>query len=173
MRPVTFTTNKHFIPVGNKPLIHYPIESIAAAGIREIAITYNPGQLEFAKKFLGTGSKWKVKLTYVLQEKPAGLANIFQVCEDWLASSPFVLHLGDNIFTSGIKEPLDYFIKHKPDGLVVMLEHPENTRLGVPYFNKKGRLIRYVEKPKKPPHKFAIPGLYFLNKNSFKCFNVE
>lgn len=170
MRPLTFSQNKHFIPIANKPLILYPVETVAAAGIKEIAITYNPGGLEEAKNLLGNGSRWGVSFTYVLQEEPKGLANIAQVCQDFLKGEAFVLHLGDNIFVEGIKEAIDYFLKEKPNGLVTMVHHPDNTRLGVPYFDKDGRLLKYVEKPTNPPHDFAIPGLYFADSNFFKSF---
>ncbi|MGD8744190.1 MAG: glucose-1-phosphate thymidylyltransferase [Candidatus Woesebacteria bacterium] len=170
MQPLTFSTNKHFIPVANKPLIFYPIEAIAEVGIKDVAVTYNPGWLKYVKKILGTGRKWGLKFTYVLQEKPLGLANIFQVCEDYLDGDRFVMHLGDNIFTEGIGELTRYFLKEKPNGLVAKVHHPENTRMGVPYFDRKGRLKKYVEKPKNPPHDYAIPGIYFFDKNVFKCF---
>jgi len=122
------------------------------------------------KKELGSGKKWGVRFDYVLQEKPLGLANIYQVCEKALAGESFVAHLGDNIFTEGIKEAVDYFEREKPNGLVTMVHHSENRRLGVPYFDRKGRLKKYVEKPKNPPHDFAIPGLYFMDSNGFKVF---
>ena len=170
MQPLTFSTNKHFIPIANKPLIYYPIEAIADAGIREVAVTYNPGGLELAQFFLGDGSRWGLKFTYVLQEKPLGLANIFEVCEEFLRGDPFLMHLGDNIFTEGIKPYVEYFEKNKPNGLLTMIKHPENVRLGVPVFDKKGRLIDYLEKPQKPPNKFGVPGLYFFDKNVFRCF---
>jgi len=170
MRPVTFTANKHFIPVGNKPLIFYPVETIAQAGITEIAITYNPGQIDYAKEKLGDGSRWGVKFTFIEQPEPIGLANVVEVCEKWLRNDPFVYHLGDNIFVDGIADIVNYFEKEKPDGLVTMLHHAENKRMGVPYFDKNNRLIKYVEKPTQPPHDFAVPGLYFGNKNFFKAF---
>ncbi len=170
MQPITFSNNKHFIPVANKPLIFYPIETIAKVGIKEIAITYNPGWLKIVKSYLGDGSKWGVKFSYILQEKPKGLANIFQVCQDWLKGEPFLLHLGDNIFADGIQDQVNHFLSAKPVAMVTMVQHPENSRLGVPYFDKKGRLIKYVEKPKHPPHKFAIPGLYFFTDKVFESF---
>lgn len=170
MRPVTFTANKHFIPIGNKPLIFYPIETIQKSGIKKVAITYNPGQLEFAQSLLGSGAKWGLEFTYIEQPNPIGLANIIEVCEKWIGTDQFVLHLGDNIYLDGIHEAVSYFKKNKPDGLVLMLHHNENTRLGVPYFNKNNRLTQYVEKPTHPPHDFAIPGLYFGNKNFFKAY---
>lgn len=170
MQPITFSANKHFIPIANKPLIFYPIETIAAAGIKEIAITYNPGWLDQVKATLGDGSKWGVKFTFILQESPKGLANIVQVCEEFLAGDSFVFHLGDNIFTDGIKDMVDYFLKNKPNGLLPMLHHHENTRMGVPYFDKENHLVKYVEKPEKPPHDFAVPGVYFADSNFFKAF---
>ncbi len=173
MRPLTFSANKHFIPVANKPLIFYPIETIAKTGIKEIAITYNTGGLEEVQNMLGDGSRWGVSFSYVLQEKPAGLANIVEVCEEFVNGDSFVLHLGDNIFVDGIDQELDYFLREKPNGMVTMLHHPENRRMGVPYFDEQGRLLKYVEKPENPPHDFAIPGLYFADANFFKCFKGD
>jgi len=170
MQPLTFSTNKHFIPLANKLLIHYPIETVVDAGIRDILITYNPGQLELVRDLLGDGRMFGAKFTYILQEKPIGLANIFQVCEHALEGSPFLLHLGDNIFTQGIKPYIKTFLKNKPNGLVTMVEHEHNNRMGVPYFDELGNLVRYEEKPQNPPHKYAIPGLYFFDKNIFNCF---
>ncbi len=170
MQPITFSANKHFIPVANKPLIFYPIEAVADAGIKDILITYNPNTLDMIRNYLGDGNRWGVKFTYVLQEEPKGMANIFQVCERELKGEPFLLHNGDNIFMKGIKKPLDYFLKNKPNGLITMVHHKENRRLGVPYFDKNKRLIEYVEKPENPPHDFAVPGLYFFDHNVFKCF---
>ncbi len=173
MRPLTFSSNKHFIPVANKPLIFYPIETIVEAGIKEIGITYDPSFYEMVTSLLGDGSRWNVQFTFIAQEKPLGLPNIFQVCEEWLNGDSFVMHLGDNIFTEGIKEFVEYFEKEKPNGLVTMLHHKENRRLGVPYFDENGRMIKYVEKPLDPPHDFAIPGLYFFDTNVFKCFKGD
>lgn len=173
MRPLTFSTNKHFIPVANKPLIFYPIETVAAAGIKEIALTYNHGGLEEAKNLLGDGSRWGVKFTYVLQAEPKGLANIFQVCEEYLAGSPFLMHNGDNIFIDGIQDLVDYFLKEKPNALVTMIRHEDNRRLGVPLFDDHGKFIQYIEKPENPPNNFGIPGLYFFDSNVFKCFKGE
>jgi glucose-1-phosphate thymidylyltransferase len=170
MRPLTFSSNKHFIPVANKPLIYYPIETVAAAGITEIAITYNPPNLEYVQSMLGDGSRWGVQFSFIEQLEPKGLANIFQVCESFIAGDLFVLHLGDNIFTDGIVELVQYFEREKPNGMVTMVHHKENKRLGVPYFNAEGRLERYVEKPENPPHDYAIPGLYFFDGKAFDVF---
>lgn len=170
MRPVTFSANKHFIPVANKPLIFYPIEALVSAGITDILITYNPGFLEAVKDLLGNGKKFGAKFSYVLQEEPKGLADIVLSCKDYLKDESFCFHLGDNIFVDGIKELADYFQEEKPNGLVAMVKHEENSRMGVPYFDKKGNLKKIVEKPSKPPHKYAMPGIYFADASFFKAF---
>lgn len=170
MRPITFSANKHFIPVGNKPLIFYPIEAVVTAGIRDIAITYNTDHLTAVQNILGDGSKWSAKFTYVLQPEPKGLPNIVEVCEQYLNGDSFIFHLGDNIFTNGIKKEVDYFTKHKPTGLITLIHHPENFRLGVPYLDKKGRITKLVEKPKNPPNDLAIIGLYFADHHFFEMF---
>ncbi|MBI2600822.1 glucose-1-phosphate thymidylyltransferase [Candidatus Daviesbacteria bacterium] len=173
MQPLTFSANKHFIPVANKPLIFYPIETVVSAGIKEVGITYNPGYLDQVQSILGNGEKWGAKFTYIIQEKPAGLANIVEVAEEFVNGDYFLLHLGDNIFADGIQELVAYFNNEKPEGLVPMVHHKENTRLGVPYFDDNGRLVKYVEKPQNPPHDFAIPGLYFFSPLIFQSFKGE
>lgn len=171
MRPLTFSTNKHFIPLANKPLLFYAIESLASLGIKEIGVNYNPNQLEEIKSYLGDGKKWGVKFTFILQEAPLGLAHIIKISEPFLKKDKFITHLGDNIFYGRIKPLLDYFLKEKLNALAPVVHHQENWRLGVPYFDKKGRLVKYVEKPKSPPHDLAVPGLYFFDHHVFECFS--
>lgn len=173
MRPLTFSANKHFIPVANKLLIEYPIDTITSVGITEIAITYNPGQLEYAQDILGDGSQWGVTVTYILQEKPKGLANIVEVCREWVGDDKFIFHLGDNIFVDGIADTVAFFEKSDAAAVLMMLEHPENTRLGVPYFSESGALESYTEKPDNPPHSFAVPGVYFFTPKVFEAFDGD
>lgn len=170
MRPLTFSSNKHLIPIANKPLIFYAVESLAKAGISDIGINYNPGQLEELKASLGEGRKWGVRFTYILQEKPQGLADIIRSSKEFLGKGKFVMHLGDNIFFGGIDSLVNFFNKSKAVALLALVHHPENFRLGVPYFNRQGRLIKLVEKPKNPPHDWAIPGLYFADEKIFNSF---
>ena len=173
MRPMTFSTNKHLIPLANKPLLYYPIEEVVAAGIKDIAINYNPGQLEELQAALGDGSRWGAHLTFILQEQPKGLANIFQIARDFVGSDKFLMHLGDNIFYGGIKDLVDKFSKSDSQGMVPILHHPENRRMGVPFFDDQGNLVKYVEKPENPPHDFAVPGLYFFTPLIYQCFEGQ
>lgn len=172
LRPFTFSTNKHLLPIANKPLVLYPVETLIKAGIKEIGIVTNETRPEI-ENLLGTGKRWGVKFTYIDQPYPGGLAHIIQVSEKFLKGSRFVFHLGDNIFTDGIQEPLSKFMKTKANALVSYLHHENNCRMGVPYFDKKGKLMKFVEKPPNPPHDLAVPGLYFFDSNVFKCFRGE
>jgi len=171
MRPLTFSTNKHFIPLANKPLLYYAVEGMAAAGIKQIGVNYNPGQLEEIKSRLGTGRKWGVKFSFIFQEKPLGLAHIIKVSRQFLGKGKFVMHLGDNIFYGGIKDLVNRFSKSKASALLTLIHHPENKRLGVPYFSKRGKLLKVVEKPRKSPHDWAVPGLYFFDEQVFSAFS--
>lgn len=172
LRPLTFSSNKHLLPIANKPLLLYPIEAIAETGIREVGIIVNETR-PAVEALLGTGSKWGLKFTYINQPQPLGLAHVVKISQNFLGQSPFVYHLGDNIFSAGIMRPFNHFIKEKPDALLTIVKHPENFRLGVPYFDPRGRLIKVVEKPPQPPNSYGVPGLYFFSPKVFSAFTGE
>jgi len=170
LRPLTFSSNKHLIPIANKPLLLYPFENIVALDIKQIGIIVNETKPAI-ENLLGDGSKWKVKITYIDQPEALGLGHVVKISQKFLNKSPFVFHLGDNIFSQGIKEPYHHFIKHKPDAVLTVIKHPENYRLGVPFFDDNGKLIEVVEKPENPPNQFAAPGLYIFNHHVFEAFS--
>lgn len=169
LRPLTFTANKHLLPIANKPLLFYPLENIAAVGVKEVGIIVNEtrGAVE---KVVGKGSKWGLKITYINQPEPLGVGHVVKISQAFLGKSPFVYILGDNIFTKGIENSYKYFIKTKPDALLTIIEHEENFRLGVPFFEGR-KLVKVVEKPKKPPNKFGVPGLYYFSHHVFEAFS--
>lgn len=169
LRPLTFSSNKHLLPVANKPLLLYPLEAILAVGIKDIGIVVNETKPAI-EALLGDGSAYGAKITYINQEKPLGLAHVVSLCEQFIAGDSFVYHLGDNIFSQGIKRPFEHFERTKPDGLLTMVEHKENYRLGVPFFDEHGNFYRYVEKPQNPPNNFGIPGLYMFSSVVFNAF---
>lgn len=172
LRPLTFSSNKHLLPVANKPLLLYPIEAIAETGIEEVGVIVNQTKPAI-QSLLGNGSQWGMRITYIDQPEALGLAHVVKISEDFLDGDSFVYHLGDNIFTEGILKPFSLFSKEQPDGLVTMVKHPENHRLGVPYFDEKGHFVRYVEKPENPPNHYGCPGLYMFNSNVFGAFRGD
>ena len=172
LQPLTFTSNKHLIPIGNKPLLSYPLENVARVGIKEVGVIVNPDTKQSIMDFVGSGSKWGMKVTYIEQDEPKGLAHVVQISQKFLGKSPFVYHLGDNIFSNGgIAHPVEHFIKSKADAVLTVVEHAENFRLGVPFFDEQGKLIKIVEKPQNPPNKFGVPGLYMFNHHVFEAFS--
>lgn len=169
LRPITFTSNKHLIPVANKPILLYPLEAVVATGIKEVGVVVNETRPE-VEALLGDGSKWGVRITYILQPAPGGLADCVRLAEGFMGGEPFVFHLGDNILTEGIKEPTEYFLKVKPNALAVITRHEEPERLGVAMIDKKGHLIDYLEHPENPPDNLVIVGVYYFDKHIFEAF---
>lgn len=167
--PLTFTSNKHMLPIANKPLLLYPFESIVELGIKEIGVVVNDTRPAI-EALLGDGSAWGVKVTYIDQPVAKGLAHVVKISEDFIDGDSFVYHLGDNIFTKGIKKPYQKFVETHADALLTVIEHSDNYRMGVPFFDDEGKLIQVVEKPETPPNKFGIPGLYMFGPKVFEAF---
>lgn len=169
LRPLTFSSNKHLLPIANKPLLLFPFEAILETGIKEIGVIVNQTR-PAVENLLGDGKKWGVKVVYIDQPEALGLAHVVKISEQFLEGEPFIYHLGDNIFTKGIMRPFHKFSESGADALLTMIEHPENNRLGVPFFDESGKLEKVVEKPANPPNKFGVPGLYFFNHHVFEAF---
>lgn len=160
LRPITFTLNKHLIPVANKPMIMYAIEKIAAAGIKEVAININPGDKELPKA-IGDGKKWKIKITYLEQKGGAlGLAHIIRNAKPFLKKDPFIFYLGDNILLGDVKKFITTFKKKKLNCLLALSKVHDPQRFGVPELNDKGEIISIEEKPQKPKSEYAVTGIY-------------
>ncbi len=170
LRPLTHTSNKHLIPIANKPMIHYVIEAVIQAGIKEIGIVINIETGDEIKEALGKGDKWGVKFTYILQEAPRGLAHVVKVSQDFIKKTPFVFYLGDNVLVGGIERFIEEFIKNKNNCQLILAKVKEPQRFGVAEL-KDGRVIRVEEKPKKPRSPFAITGIYLYDHSIFEAVN--
>ena len=108
LRPITHTENKHLIPIANKPILHYAIEAVAEAGIREIGIVVNADN-DAVQKAIGDGKRWGVSIVYIPQEAPLGLAHVVKISEDFIGNDPFIFYLGDNMVIGGVKRFIDRF----------------------------------------------------------------
>ena len=148
LRPLTFTQAKQLVPVANKPVLFYGIEALKEAGIKDIGIIVGDTKEEI-REATGDGSKWGVRITYIEQEAPLGLAHAVQISENFLGKEPFVMYLGDNILKSGIKSLVEEFKEKKPNSLILLTKVPDPQMFGVAEL-KNGKVIRLVEKPKKP-----------------------
>lgn len=173
LRPITYTINKHLIPLANKPMIYYAIEHIAEAGIKEIFINLNPGEKEI-QQYVGDGSRWGVRITYVEQTGgPKGVAHIIKNAEHYMRGEPFLFHLGDNIVLGDLKRFVDRFERENLDALFAFAHVRDPQRFGVPVI-ENGQLVRIEEKPSVPKTDLAQTGIYFYNDTVFEaCSSIE
>ncbi len=170
LRPLTFTGNKHMLPIANKPMLLYGLEHLKNAGIKEIGIILGPIK-EGVVETLGDGSKYGVNITYIDQPEPKGLAHAVMVAEDYLKGEPFVMYLGDNLLKQGAKPLVKLFNKTESDCVVGAAKVNEPSRYGVVVFNKDGTINKFVEKPKEPISNWALIGIYIFNDKVFNALN--
>lgn len=169
--PLTHTGPKQLIPVANKPISQYVLESLRDAGICDIAIVLGDVYPEKVREFYGDGSRFGVKITYVHQGKPLGIAHAVGVCKDFVGNTPFVVHLGDDLIKGGIKRYVEKFKSSDYDGMVLLCKVKEPQRFGVAEFDAEDRLVRLVEKPKEPPSEYALSGIYFFKPVIFQMID--
>jgi len=162
LRPLTFSGPKQLIPVANKPISQYVLEDLRDSGVKQIAIILGNVYPEKVINHYGDGSKFGVKITYIHQGEPKGIAHAIGLCREFVARDEFVVYLGDNLIQHGIKKYLDIFQSGEYDGYILLKEVKDPTRFGVAKFDDSGKLIDVVEKPKKPPSNYAIIGIYFF-----------
>jgi len=167
LRPLTFTGPKQLIPIANKPVSQYVIEDLISAGIKDIAIVLGEIYPELVKEYYKDGSSFGAKITYIYQGKPLGIAHAVKLCRDFVNNDKFIVYLGDQILQKGIRKYVEKFIKEDYDAFILLKEVEDPTRFGVAEFDDKGRIIRLIEKPKIPPSKYALVGVYFFKPVAF------
>lgn len=167
LRPLTHTGPKQLIPVANKPISQYVLESLREAGIREVAIVLGDIYPEKVKEYYGDGSKFDVNITYVYQGEPKGLAHAVGKCREFVGNDRFVVHLGDDLIKGGVKKHAKEFKDSKYDGMVLLCKVKDPQRFGVAQFDAKGKLVKLIEKPKEPPSEYALAGIYFFTPPIF------
>jgi glucose-1-phosphate thymidylyltransferase len=168
LRPLTHTGPKQLIPVANKPISQYVLEDLKNAGVKDVALIVGGVMPEKVKDYYSDGSKFGVNVKYVEQDKPLGIAHAVGLTEDFVGDNRFIVYLGDNLLKGGISDIAKEFEQQKFDAMVLLckVEHPQ--QFGVAEFDKQGKLVRLVEKPKEPPSNFALTGIYFFTPLIFK-----
>ncbi|MBM1222442.1 glucose-1-phosphate thymidylyltransferase RfbA [Ponticoccus sp. SC2-23] len=162
--PITNGVSKQLMPIYDKPMVYYPISVLMLAGIREIAIITTPQDQDQFRRALGDGSQWGVSFTYIVQDRPEGLAQAYILAEAFLDGSPSCMVLGDNIFFGhGLPELLERACARETGGTVFGYRVADPERYGVVAMDAEGRVTQIIEKPEKPPSPFAVTGLYFLD----------
>jgi len=160
LRPITHTSAKQLVPVANKPILFYGIEALREAGISDIGIIVGDTEDEI-RDAVGDGSCWDVKVTYIRQESPLGLAHAVLTAADFLGDSAFVMYLGDNLIKEGIAEFVEDFRRKDVEALILLAHVAEPQRFGVAELDGS-RIVRLVEKPKDPPSDLALVGAYMF-----------
>src|SRR5438128_607261 len=164
-RPLTYTSPKQLVPVANKPVLFYGIEALAAAGITEIGVVVGDTQAEI-RAAVGDGSRWGVKVTYIEQDAPRGLAHAVLISEPFIGRDSFVMYLGDNLLNRGITGFVEEFIREAPAAQILLTRVPDPQMFGVAEL-VDGRVVRLVEKPKVPKSDLALVGVYMFSPAVF------
>ncbi|TSC92872.1 MAG: Nucleotidyl transferase [Candidatus Berkelbacteria bacterium Licking1014_7] len=169
--PITKVTNKHLLPIYNKPMIYYPIEAMVKAGINRIIIITNPPHINDFVNLLGSGQDFKdkngkqIQIVYGIQNKPSGIADGLWIAKDYIGTENCILILGDNIFWDDLTTHLKKF---KDGAMIFLKEVGDPQRFGIAEIDENNNVISVAEKPKKPKSNLAITGIYVYDNTCFK-----
>jgi glucose-1-phosphate thymidylyltransferase len=178
LRPITHTSAKQLVPVANKPILFYGLEAMAEAGIKDVGVIVGDTAAEVMAA-VGDGSRWGLKVTYLPQEAPLGLAHCVLIAKDFLGDHDFVMYLGDNLIQQGVKEFVDRFEAERrraatptldaeadispPAAQILLARVPDPHRFGVAELDAAGGVLRLVEKPDQPKSDLALVGVYLFD----------
>jgi len=161
--PLTKVTNKHLLPIYDKPMIYYPLQTLLDAGIEEIMIVSGRGHAGHFLELLGSGEEWGSQFTYQIQEQAGGIAQALGLAKRWADDEDITVILGDNIFQDNVKEDIDPFTS---GAKIFLKEVPDANRFGVAEL-KDNTVISIEEKPKRPKSPYAVTGLYLYDSSVF------
>ena len=169
LRPLTAVTNKHLLPVYNKPMIYYPLEAMAKAGVTEVLLTSSPDHSGHFANLLKAGEDFNLKLYYAVQENPkGGISDAILLAEEFAKKEKILVILGDNIFNFDLKSAVEKFNKREKGAMVFGVQMPtESKQYGVIEMDGDGKVISIEEKPDKPKSNIAQTGIYMYDDRVF------
>lgn len=171
LHPLTFTNAKPVIPIANKPLVSYAIEAIKQVGIHEIGLVVGDNCNDL-KNVLGDGSNYGVKLEYIFQEKPLGIAHTIKVSQDFLQDESFLMYLGDNLLQDTLDAPVNRFKDNHCNGVIVLSETDKPELFGIAII-ENNRVVKLIEKPKNSPSNLAAIGIYIFDSSIHDIIKVQ
>lgn len=168
LRPITHTSAKQLVPIANKPILQYGLESLVSAGITEIGIIISPQTGGDIQDAIGDGSQFGAEVTYIEQSEPAGLAHCVLIARDFLDNEPFVMYLGDNMLEQDLSGFVERFqspitATRSPSAQILLAEVDDPSSFGVAEINEANEVISLVEKPIDPPSNLALVGVYLFD----------
>jgi glucose-1-phosphate thymidylyltransferase len=168
LNPLTKITNKHLLPIYDKPMIYYPLQTLIDAGVKDILIVTGGNNAGDFLRLLGNGAEFGLKhLNYTYQHGEGGIADALRLAEHFADKDKIIVILGDNIIEGSIKTFVNEFEKQKKGGKIILREVPDPQRFGVPVF-KDTKIIKIEEKPSTPKSNYAVTGIYMYDNNVFK-----
>lgn len=167
LRPLTHSGPKQLIPIAGKPISQYCLEDLKDAGVDEVAIVLGNSWPEKVVNHYGDGSSLGLRINYLRQGEPRGIAHAIALAEKFVGGEPFVVYLGDNILKGGIADYVNAFRISKPDAMILLSKANDPQRFGVAQFDSEGKLLKLIEKPKDLPSPYALVGVYFLTAEIF------
>jgi glucose-1-phosphate thymidylyltransferase len=170
LRPITHTSAKQLVPIANKPILFYGLESLAQAGICEVGIIVGETKNEI-KAAVGNGSKWGLSITYIEQEAPLGLAHAVKISQQFMGDDDFVMYLGDNLLKDGLSSLVTEFQSNRPNAQILLSHVPNPHQFGVAQL-KGNTVVQLEEKPLHPKSDLALVGVYLFDKNIFTAVNA-
>lgn len=166
LMPLTKVTNKHLLPIGQKPMVYYPIEKLTSIGIEEILVVTGVEHMGDVVGLLGSGKDFGCRFTYKVQDEAGGIAQALGMAEDFAGGRRLVVILGDNIFQASLKTYAQKFLAQKRGTRILLKQVPNPQRFGVAELSG-GKVIGIEEKPKKPKSDYIVTGIYFYDANVF------
>jgi len=170
LRPLTHTGPKQLLPIANKPMSQYCIESIHQAGITDIAIIIGGLGANKVREYYGNGENFGVNITYIEQDKPRGIAHAIRLCKEFVNNEKFLVFLGDNIIQKPIIDFVENFTKSDYDATVLLCEVDNPSRFGIADIENR-KIVKITEKPKKPTSNLAVTGIYLLTPLVFEVID--
>ncbi|MGH7609277.1 MAG: glucose-1-phosphate thymidylyltransferase [Candidatus Dormibacteria bacterium] len=167
LRPITHTGAKQLVPIANKPILFYGLEALVEAGVTEIGIVVGD-TAEEVRQAVGDGSAFGARVEYIAQEAPLGLAHAVSTAAPFLGGSDFVMYLGDNFITGGVRAVVEQFRQERPDALILLKAMPHPERFGVAELDGE-RVVRLTEKPVVPRSDLVLVGVYLFRNTILKA----
>jgi glucose-1-phosphate thymidylyltransferase len=168
LRPLTWITNKHLLPIYNKPMIYFALESMARAGIKDVLITSSPDHCGHFINLLKSGAEFGLKLSYAIQDKPGGISEAINLAKDFVGKDSVLVILGDNIFFDSLENTVKEFDKTRSGSVVFAKKMPtESKQYGVVEMDDEGNVLSIEEKPEHPKSDLAQTGIYIYDFSVF------